>query len=679
MRSALRAFAVFVVSVHARVALAQCPDGSPPPCSGRSAGAVPSAADRGRRFLILPFRNLTRSPGQEWLIEGSPVLLGDALRQWQEIRVVPDERMYPALARLGLVPGTVLDIALIRRVAEATGAWTAVYGEIVSIAPRVEIGVRAYDMATGRVLMSTTASVSPSDDVRDAYSRIGTSLLRLAGLDTGSVDIAAVTTRSLDAYRAYTRGLAHLSRGEVRQAQSDLREATHRDGMFAQAYARLAIASAWVDPVALADRNSDATGYVERASALAARLPPRDRRIVGAAYATVHGRLGEARRLLEGLVADDSADLEALGFLADLEFYDPILQPVPGGERPRGSLNRAAFLSVRALDLEPTQHNAYRRLVDIYAMAGGAGRGMTVGLRGERASLAELLSAKWDRIFVGILRDSIELVPVESLSVIPRETLLVRHRAAIAVARQWTDRWLAAAPAESEAYLMLSYLYEAAGQPDSAILALDRADELGIEYGLDHVPLRRLALEVEAGHRRDALRHADRMIDRLTPRDLAMPSLERAATVVRALGSLFCLYLTTGRTADAGRLLTLVGRRYGGAERALREVLFDPTPFGSPTLALPSSLRVEAAESLLARGRRSSLPGTMDRFLPDIIRLSMEDASPEDRARVAEHATDLALQFGERGATDAANGLAVAVAYEPEQRARLERTSWYHP
>ena len=82
---------------------AQCADGTPPPCEVRtqqvvaSATPPPSEAERGRSFLILPFRNLTRSPELEWLIDGSVALLTDALNQWQDITVVPETRLYPAL------------------------------------------------------------------------------------------------------------------------------------------------------------------------------------------------------------------------------------------------------------------------------------------------------------------------------------------------------------------------------------------------------------------------------------------------------------------------------------------------------------------------------------------------------------------------------------------------------
>src|SRR5688572_8181667 len=85
----------------ARAVYAQCPDGAPPPCATaravtRAPVAVPAASERARRFLILPFRNVTRQAEQDWLVEGSTTMLSDALSRWQGITVVPDEKLYPA-------------------------------------------------------------------------------------------------------------------------------------------------------------------------------------------------------------------------------------------------------------------------------------------------------------------------------------------------------------------------------------------------------------------------------------------------------------------------------------------------------------------------------------------------------------------------------------------------------
>src|SRR2546421_4288032 len=144
-----------------RCARAQCPDGTAPPCRRGAAEAAvtsppPAERDRARTFLILPFRNLSRIADYQWLVEASPTMLADALGQWTELTIVPDERLYPALRRHELHPGDVMDLASLRRVAAETGGWTAVTGEIIVTGERVEGRARGYELLTPRPVARTT-------------------------------------------------------------------------------------------------------------------------------------------------------------------------------------------------------------------------------------------------------------------------------------------------------------------------------------------------------------------------------------------------------------------------------------------------------------------------------------------------------------------------------------------
>src|SRR5437660_4005960 len=261
-----------------RPAGAQCPDGTPPPCTRAgprvsSTPRPPTERDRARTFLILPFRNLSRIADYQWLVEAAPTMLADALGQWTELTIVPDERLYPALRRHELKPGDVMDLAALRRVAAETGGWTAVTGEIIVTGERLQVSARAYDLVTRRQVARTTFEGRATDDVRRAYDQIPPALLRAAGLEQGSADLGTATTRSLDAYRSYLRGVAHLNRAEYRQARDALLDAVRIDSAFAQAYGKLAEVSLLAFSVL--DPDNPAYGYAERAAALSNRLPPR--------------------------------------------------------------------------------------------------------------------------------------------------------------------------------------------------------------------------------------------------------------------------------------------------------------------------------------------------------------------------------------------------------------------
>ena len=374
------------------------------------------------------------------------------------------------------------------------------------------------------------------DDVRRAYDQIATALLRAAGLEQGSADLGTATTRSLDAYRAYLRGMAHLNRAEYRQARDALLDAVRIDSAFAQAYGKLAEVSLLAFSVL--DPDHPAYGYAERAAALSNRLPPRAASHVRALRSLLNADFTAARRELGGLVAQDSNDVDALEELAGLEFLDPLLVATPTGERRRGSLNAATRLSRRVLDLDPTRHGAYQGLVVIYSLAAGQSPGAMAGYRRElprpvRSSVRAWCSCDFelgvagqppgrgsdsalalqfagpDLMLVPLLRDSLELVPVDSLAALPAESLAASRARARAAARAWARRWLVAGPAEAEAHRMTARVLELDGNYEAALRELDIADSLGVEAEAEALAARRMILLGKLGRLDDARRIAD--------------------------------------------------------------------------------------------------------------------------------------------------------------------------
>src|SRR2546427_8512753 len=461
-------------------------------------------------------------------------MLADALGQWTELTVVPDERLYPALRRHELHPGDVMDLASLRRVAAETGGWTAVTGEIIVTGARLHVSARAYDLVTRRQVARTTFEGRATDDVRRAYDQIATVLLRAAGLEQAAADLGTATARSLDAYRSYLRGVAHLNRAEYRQAGGALLDAVRIDSAFARAYGKLAEVSLLAFSVL--DPDNPAYGYAERAAALSNRLPPRAASHVRALRSLLNADFTAARMELAGLIAQDSNDVDALEELAGLEFLDPLLVATPTGERRRGSLNAATRLSRRVLDLDPTRHGAYQGLVVIYSLAAGQPPGAVAGYRRElprpvRSSVRAWCSCDFelagraagsdgdstpalplagpDRILVPLLRDSLELVSLDSLAAIPAESLAASRARARAAARAWAQRWLVAGPAEAEAHRMMARVLELDGNDEAALRELGIADSLGVEAEGESVAARRMILLGKLGRFDDARRIAD--------------------------------------------------------------------------------------------------------------------------------------------------------------------------
>jgi len=672
------------------LAAQQCPDGTPPPCPARPRTAArvtpPPPAERGRRFLVLPFRNLSRTPDLEWLVEGSPTLLSDALGRWQEITVVPDDRLYPALRRHGIVAGTVVEPGRVRRLAEETGGWTAVTGEVLATAGRVRVSARATDVVSGRVLVRATAEVGAAEDVRTAYDRVGAALLRASGLPGETPELASATTRSLGAYRAYVEGVGHYHRAEYRQANVAFEEAVRLDSTFAQAYARLVAVTLFLSPNMVLVRGSPAYRYAERAAALASRLPPDARDRVRAVYALLLGQLGASREILERMVARDSGDVDALEALADLEYLDPILVGPVGHERPRGSLNAAARLSKRVLEFDPNRRNRYLVLAQIYSLAGGDLPGLFPGFRREGTSFAGMMTGQMPRIFVPVLRDSLDKVPVESTRTWAPDSVARWQQNARDIARAWVDRWLMASPRDAEAHRTLAHIEELEGRYPEALRSLATAESLGVETRWEAVVARRMVLLARLGRVVEARRLADSLVtatyfDSLVP--MPSPSLEGPVWA-------FQLCLLGGDFARAEALLA--GLRRGvatvfGADSVVASAFAGGILSGAGfppnfLIVVPVALRLEALDSALANVGRTPPSNLAVRALPQMVRLTAPTADPPARARLAARALDaaFALAAADPSAIPLARQLAAAaVQVDGSLAARLASAPWYVP
>jgi TolB-like protein len=559
---ALRSVILAVLALPAAgEARAQCPDGTTPPCSAPARVArpattsVPTAADRARRFLILPFRNVTRQQEQEWLVEGSTTMLSDALSRWQGITVVPDEKLYPALKRAAIKPGEIADQASVRRVAEETGGWTAVTGDVVATGGRVRVSARAWDVPTNRELVRASSESPATGDIRQAFDSVSLRLLRSVGLDSLGADIAHTSTRDLDAYRAYVRGLAHLRRSEVRSALTAFEEATKRDSTFALAWARLADVLNNLEPATIMQPVS----RIGQASALAvahsANLPQRQRSLLLAGNAMYRAQFTEARRHIDTVLKQDPNDVEALVLLTGLEQFDPVLVDVPGGKRPRGSPNSAARNAKRVTQLDPSRHQMFGMLAGIYAGAGSPGATPTLGIVREAASYPELMQEVQRRenvrFFFPLYRDSLVLIPAESLGTIAKDSLNAMRKAARGVARSWGAQWVAVAGDQSAPHQLMSQLLDLDGQYAGALRELAAAESLGAPQSPAFVPAaRRLLYLAKSGD----LTAASRISDSLAAAGFFANPTNLLYSADAAQWS-FGLHVLRGRVAQAQALL----------------------------------------------------------------------------------------------------------------------------
>ena len=337
--------------------------------------------------MLLPFRNVTRAPANDWLIAGAPLMLGEALGQFSDLTIVPEQRLTAAMRRLSLAPDVPPDATQQRRLAEETGGWTAITGNVIASGDKLRITAQAFDVVTALVVTTARTEVAANADIREAFDRLTVQLLQAVGVGGATSDLAALTTKSVDAYRLYVEGTSLVQHGAFKRAVVALTEAVRHDSTFALAWSNLALASIQAGGLAeILNPMGNASRAAEQAFRHSARLPPRRAALMRVMQETFHGEFAHAHPLADSLVATDADDIPARTWLAIVEVLDSRLDTTTSPVTRKGSFNRAIEMVKGVLERDPTRLEMYFMPATIY----GFGTGFLSGVVGGRRKGTEL-------------------------------------------------------------------------------------------------------------------------------------------------------------------------------------------------------------------------------------------------------------------------------------------------
>lgn len=329
------------VLVSVRIAFAQCPDGTPPPCRPRRERPLDE-----RTWLVLPFANLARAPDLNWLSQAAVNLLYVDMSRWTDIRVVDDGRVADLLRETPEAGRSQLGLQAGLAVARRAGAGKLVMGDVLREGPRTAITAKVYDVRTGSRVRTVTQRIVGTDSLSVTFSRLALQVLAVP--PPAGTTLGGIGTASAEAVRAYTLGMQALNRWRSDSAVLHFRRAIALDSTFALAHLRLAIGMrTWGPEYAEARRSA-----FEAAQRHAGAIPERERLVIArrqpSAGRDAHCNLGGQ------LLAHDSADAEGwLGIGSCHLLGDRVLVGPDGQIRPQTSWNDARRALHRALELQP--------------------------------------------------------------------------------------------------------------------------------------------------------------------------------------------------------------------------------------------------------------------------------------------------------------------------------------
>jgi serine/threonine-protein kinase len=304
---------------------------------------------------VLPF---TVRGGRElaYLGEGMVDLLSTTLDGAGDLRAVDPRAL---LAHLAREDGQGLDPQRGREIARHFGAGLYLLGSIVHAGGHIRISATLYD-AHARPGSSADVRGTSEAGIFDMVDELARQLLggQSSGPGARLAKLAARTTQSLSALKAYLRGESDFRAGRYFQALESFQNAAAEDTSFALAYYRLAAAAAATANLELA---RDAS---EQALRSRERLGTHDRLLVDAQRAWLRGAADEAERLYTTALATHVDDIEAWFLLGDVLFHHNPLRGRPMAEA------REPF--ERALRYEPDHLSSLVHLARLAAFEGRA-------------------------------------------------------------------------------------------------------------------------------------------------------------------------------------------------------------------------------------------------------------------------------------------------------------------
>lgn len=358
-------------------ALAQCADGSPPPCraAARNVTARPTGLPLDdRTWIVLPFENQARAADLDWLRDASVNLLYMDLSRWSDVHAIDDKRVADYLRTLPAARSSArLTLGDGQDLARLAGAGKLVMGEFLKIGNLTRVSATAYDVRSGSRIRTVTEQTPVADSLMSVFGKLARGLLDVS--PPAGASVGTPGTSSVGALQEYLLGVKALNRFDLAGARPHFDRALQLDSTFALAHYKYAIMIGWEAP-----GNPGIRAHSEAAQRFSASLPQRERALIAGHLAFTSQDYVRARERYDALVSADSNDVEALYGLADCVYHDQDVLPMPGDTTRfvfRGDWNKSIRLFQRVLTLDPSFHLAFAHILDALtsdARSGGCRR-----------------------------------------------------------------------------------------------------------------------------------------------------------------------------------------------------------------------------------------------------------------------------------------------------------------
>jgi len=303
-------------------------------------------------IAVMPFA-VHSAANQAYLGEGIVALVNNALSGVDQLRCIDPQSILIAAANKRGVP-VAPSAARAREIASRFGAGRFLLGEIFETGPHVQIQANIFETNGGD---TPTAQISVDGDTSQFLSLATeisqSALASLTSVGQHLTTVAATSTQSLPAFRAYVSGESALRLGETQAAVNHFKDAVESDSTFSLAWYRLSWALQWNNDYVQALEASDRAWQSSR------KLSSRDRLLLRGLRAYLYGATAEAESVFRAISSSYPDDSEGWYMLGETYMH---LNPMRGR-----FFVEAKDPFKNAIGLWPKQWEARYHLAEIYA------------------------------------------------------------------------------------------------------------------------------------------------------------------------------------------------------------------------------------------------------------------------------------------------------------------------
>jgi tetratricopeptide (TPR) repeat protein/tRNA A-37 threonylcarbamoyl transferase component Bud32 len=537
----------------------------------------PRGIDPRRSLLIGFFDNTRRDASLEWLRLGGVELLSRSLARWQDLDVVPPERLLDLTRGARLSETAPMTQAEALRLAREAGVWTASVGSILPERDSIQITLRLYDVASGRQLRQVSVAAAGDSALPAAFMALANQIFDLARVPDAALIEADPPTRSIVAWKAYAGGLHYFTHLQFDSAVVLFHQARLADPRFALAYQQEAVQLMGKSGPFGAD--TMVVALADSAWKYSAGRPDKERFYIEGFWHLVHGRFPEARAAYSDLLSRDSAHADVWTWAGIAARNDLTMRRGADGRQIFPADPTFAIRAYRrAIALNRNDPNPYFLLTLTLSELADSGSQVVPSFAQPPTSFFRRFPRDTVRRYrYMLIHDSVAIWPVDSFKATPAQVQASLTAAETAL-HDLVERWVSIVPDNPGAWWWWARAAERERRWDDALTGYTRATRLG--YG--GTAYDRLGVLLGA-HRLSA---AGRLADSLDPDSALLVHPGRGFAFPAA--ALATAWMAEGRVAEAQglwrRLLLEEIRARGSSAEGTEKPAADPVSQMTPAI-----------------------------------------------------------------------------------------------